>query len=236
MDRISRIQNPKALHVVQLIIIIIKQIYRKGKKKSKKRKLVGWLVVSIWMRLLSSASLPRSMRAPCSSPLWDLGLLHPSHLFCVCVIGWIWCFFVYLTSTWLFLFSPPLSLHDACVISSSLTHTNIYNSLSSNSFFQSPHSLHPLLDQITRTSFTLSLSPQSFRIPTFTPLFQLLRFSFSPKNPNHEPCIHPISTAWQHQSFYSYYSYSSIPSSQQQAVVPSTTPTTRIKHYSTSSL
>lgn len=77
------------------------------------------------MRLLSSASLPRSMRAPCSSPLWDLGLLHPSHLFFLCVIGWIWCFFVYLTSTWLFLFSPPppLSLHDACVISFSLTHT-----------------------------------------------------------------------------------------------------------------
>lgn len=82
MDRISRIQNPKALHVVQLIIIIFKQIYWKG--KNKKKRLVGWLVVSIWMRLLSSASLPRSMRAPCSSPLWDLGLLHPSHLF-LCV-------------------------------------------------------------------------------------------------------------------------------------------------------
>lgn len=39
MDRISRIQNPKALHVVQLIIIIVKQIYRKGEKKSKK---IGW--------------------------------------------------------------------------------------------------------------------------------------------------------------------------------------------------
>lgn len=77
MNRISRIHNPKALHVVQLIIIIVKQIYWKREKK------IDWLVISIWMRLLSSASLPRSMRAPCSSPLWDLGLLHPSHLFCV---------------------------------------------------------------------------------------------------------------------------------------------------------
>lgn len=42
MDRISRIQNPKALHVVQLIIIIVKQIYRKGERKVKKKD--GWLV------------------------------------------------------------------------------------------------------------------------------------------------------------------------------------------------
>lgn len=41
MDRISRIQNPKALHVVQLIIIIVKQIYWKGEKKIKTS--VGWL-------------------------------------------------------------------------------------------------------------------------------------------------------------------------------------------------
>lgn len=94
------------------------------------------------------------------------------------VIGWIWCFSVYLTSTWLFLFSPPsLSLHDACVIPFFLSKTHIYNSPSSNSFFQSPpHSLYPLQDQITRTSSTLSLSPQFFRISTFIPLLQLLRF------------------------------------------------------------
>lgn len=41
MDRISRIQNPKALHVVQLIIIIVKQINWKGEKKNKKNWLVG---------------------------------------------------------------------------------------------------------------------------------------------------------------------------------------------------
>lgn len=154
-------------------------LLERKKEKVKKKKLVGWLVVSIWMRLLSSACFPRSMRAPCSSPLWDLGLLHPSHLF-FSVIGWIWCFSVDTAITYMFSscsLPPSLSLHDDCVISFSLTHTNIYNSPSSNSFFQSPpHSLYPLRDQITRTSSTLSLSPQSFRISTFTPLFQLLRF------------------------------------------------------------
>lgn len=132
-----------------------------------------------------------------------------------------------------------LSLHDACVISFFLsnTHTNIYNSPSSNSFFQSPHSLYP----ITRSnhsylihSFPLTTTLSNFHIHSPIPTSRL--FPSLQKKSNHEPCIPPISTAWQHQSFYSYYSYSSIPSSQQQAVVPSTTPTTRMRHYSTSSL
>lgn len=194
MDRISRIQNPKALHVVQLIIIIVKQIYRKGERKVKK-KMVGWLVISIWMRLLSSASLPRSMHAPwCSSPLWDLGLLHPSHLF-LCVIGWIWCFFVYLTSTCsLLVLPPPLSLHDDCVISFSLTHTYTHIQLSFIKFFLPVSSLSISITRSNHPYLIHSfLSPQSFRISTFTPLFQLPSFSFSqkPQTTNHESTPFP---------------------------------------------
>lgn len=132
---------------------------------------------------------------------------------------------------------PPLSLHDACVISFFLSNTHTHIQLSFIKFFLPVSSLST---SITRSnhSYLIHSFPliPILSIPTFILPSQLLRFSFSKKKPNHAPCIHLISTAWQHQSFYSYYSYSSIPSSQQQAVVPSTTHTTRINHYSTSSL
>lgn len=166
------------------------------------------------------------MRAPCSSPLWDLGLLHPSHLFCVCDrmdFG--------VSSSTLLVHgsscSLPLSLHDDCVISFSLTHTYttlLHQILSSNLLTLYIHyeikSLvpHPLFPS----------HPNPFNFPHSFSHANFFAFPSPKKNQTHAPCIHPISTAWQHQSFYSYYSSSSIPSSQQQAVVPSTTPTTRM--------
>lgn len=116
-----------------------------------------------------------------------LGFVTPISPFFVCVIGRIWCFSVDTAITYMFSScSLPLSLHDDCVISFFLSNTHTYTTLLHQ--ILSPHSLYPLRDQITRTSSTLSLSPQSFRISTFTPLFQLLRFfllSKKPKPTNH---------------------------------------------------
>lgn len=103
MDRISRIQNPKALHVLQLIIIIVKQIYWKGEKKN-------WLVGCLIWDASPEFCFPPSIDARAVFfSFVGLGFVTPISPF-LCVIGWIWCFSVYLTSTWLFLFSPPLSL------------------------------------------------------------------------------------------------------------------------------
>lgn len=234
MDRISRIQNPKALHVVQLIIIIIKQIYWKGEKKIKE--LVGCfdmdaspefcLLPSIDARAVFFSFVGLGFVTPISPFMCDR-----MDLVFLC----LYCYYLHA----LFLFSPPsLSLHDACVISFFLSNTHKHIQLSFIKFFLPVSSLSI---SITRSNHSYLI--HSVPLPTILSNFHIHSpiptsslFLLSKKNQTHEPCIHPISTAWQHHSFYSYYSYSSIPSSQQQAVLPSTTPTTRMKHYSTSSL
>lgn len=223
MDRISRIQNPKALHVVQLIIIIVKQIYWKGEKQIKK----NWLVGCFDMDASPEFCFPPSIDARAVFfSFVGLGFVTPISPF-LCVIGWIWCFSVDTAITYMSFLS--LSLHDACVISFSLTHTHTYTTLLhqilSSGLLLTLYIHYEIRSLIHSFPLTPILSNSHIHSPI--PTSSLFLFLLQ-KHPNHAPCIHPISTAWQHQSFFYYSYYSSIPSSQQQAVVPSTTPTTRM--------
>lgn len=126
-----------------------------------------------------------------------LGLVTPISPF-LCVIGWIWCFSVYLTSTWLFLFSPIfLSLHDDCVISFFLSNTHTHIQLSfikfflpvSSLFLSNTRSNHPYLIH----SFPLTPILSNFHIhpPIPTSSFLLLQKTPKPRT-MHFPHFHRL--------------------------------------------
>lgn len=78
-------------------------------ERRKKNKKIGWLVGCFDMDASPEFCFPPSIDARAVFfSFVGLGFVTPISPFFVCVIGWIWCFFVYLTSTCsLLVLSPP---------------------------------------------------------------------------------------------------------------------------------